>query len=181
MILQKRKLIALCCTVALMALVATPVFSASSGEVAATVTTQTVVLTLGSAVTASYGTPAYGTQNNVPTGSPEPTFAATNGGTATIDVLIGGTDAVGATNIGTPAVPEYATWSLGASPGYDTYVHKWLDGVTLNTMTSSPQVLASGVGPAGSKTFKLRMSMPTGSSYDDTYSFSVLLTAVPHI
>lgn len=132
-----------------------PVLAATTGQVAATVTVKNI------AVTVSDGSVAYGTlglsdsDDTTLNGTTHDSQTATNTGNVSSDFNIQGADT--------------ASWTLGGTPGSETYSHSWCtsdcDGTpTWNTLTTSYQTLATGIAESGTQLFDLQIETPTATA-----------------
>ncbi len=139
--------------------------AATTGTVAATVTVQNI------SVSVTDGTVAYGTLG---TGSsadtnPADTQTATNNGNITENLNIKGQNS--------------ANWTLGASAGADTYVHKFCTAscttppTNYTALTTNYQTLAASVVTSGTQTFDLEISTPTTSTNYTQQSVDVTVQA----
>ncbi len=139
--------------------------AASEGTVAATVTVQNI------SVSVTDGTVAYGTLGTSASADTNPadTQTATNNGNITENFNIRGQNS--------------ANWTLGATAGADTYVHKFCK-LTCGTpptnytaLTTSNQTLATSVATSGTQTFDLEISTPTTSTNYTQQSVDVTVQA----
>ena len=166
----------------LSALLATNVaFASTSATVAATVTLQNVSVTVADGSVA-YGTLATNTSNNTVAGTggmnanAGDTQTATNAGNVAEDLSIKGQNS--------------ANWTLGGSPGTDTYVEKFCTGscgtyasptgANFNALTTSYASLASNVASSGTQTFDLLLTTPTSSTFFSAQSVDVTVLAAAH-
>ena len=144
---------------------------ATEAGVTATVTPGTISVTLSTGSVA-YGTVGVPSVDNVPT--PDTIIGANNSGGIPENFQIKGADA-------TPGGGGSTTWKIttGAVSGTSDYYynHKFIDcgssstcasPAAVNTMDASYESLATNVGAAGNRYFKLRLSTPTETGGDTT-------------
>lgn len=139
--------------------------SAQSAEVAATVTLQSV------SVSVSDGTVDYGvlaTNSSAGTNGSD-TQTATNNGNVTADLSIRGQDS--------------ADWTLETSAGEDQYVHRFCtsscNSPTTNytALTTDNQTLVENLAADATQTFDLYITTPTSSSAFDEQEVNVTVVA----
>jgi len=169
--MQKKNIISIISIInlALIMILGPSVLASDTATVSATVTVQKV------SVSVAPGTVAYG-------------ILPLNTSTSTCDLNPVGTQTV--TNDGNVAETfnimgsNSTNWTLGTSPGNETYVHKfstsscpWTSGIAL---TTNYQTLATNVAPNATTTLNLQVTTPTATSYYSQQSFSVTVQAVAY-
>lgn len=171
--MKNQKLAFVVCSVILFgALCTRTIFAASTGTVAATVTAQNVSITVGDG-TIAYGTMATNASKSTVFADLNDAQAATNSGNVTEDFYIKGSNS--------------ANWTLDtANSTTDHYIHKYCKASDINclapatnytALTTSDQVLATGVAASGFKKFELQLTTPQTSSVFTSQSVDVTITA----
>jgi hypothetical protein len=142
------------------------IFADDTKTVNATVTPAIITVNV-SPSTVTYGTKQIGA-TNVPSNPDH--FAATNAGSVPEDFVIKGANTVG------------GAWTLAATAGEDTYVHRFsLNGSIWTALTTTNQALGSNVTPGtGEVDVFLQMDLPTSSASTAQQTAPVLVTASLH-
>lgn len=151
--------------------------AADTGTVTCTVSGQLVSVSVSDG-SVSYGTLALsGTKNtalyndltNQSGMQTADTQTASNNGSVAEDFNIKSSDAVGT-----------QSWTLG-SPDVNSFRHEFLpNGGSWTTLTTVYQTLASNVAVSGTKTFDLRITMPSSTSDYSSHTITVTVQAVAH-
>lgn len=141
-------------------------FAADSANVVATVTFQSISVTVASG-TVTYGT--MGASSNKNTNSMAATQIATNAGNVSEELQIKGKDD--------------SPWTLSATSGPDQYAHKFCVtscGTPANytALTTSYTQLAASVATSGTQSFDLMIETPTTSTSYTQRSVDVTVLAV---
>lgn len=153
-----------------------PVLADDEEVITATVTVEQVSVTISPTTTIGYGTHPLGTANIVTkTPSIDQNLDAVNTGTINETFYIRGADATAGAS----------TWTLAATQGANQYVHKFGEGlsptyVALTKTATGDPLGASPVTPSSTRSFRLRLSMPTsitGTFGEYTTTVTVLATA----
>jgi hypothetical protein len=168
---MKKRILAIVAIVALIGLLLpAAVFAAETGPVTCTVSAVLV------SVTVTPGTVAYGTVNigaTADTHTLSQTQTATNDGSATENFNIKSSDATGSTQ----------TWTLAGTQGDHQFTHE----VSTDAGSTWPIVmqpagtyftLATGIAHSGTKTFDLRIGMPTSTTDYGAHTITVTVQAV---
>ena len=156
-----------------------PVFAASTGTVAATVTPQNISVSVSNG-TVAYGTLGLSSSQDTTSGGVDNTQTATNDGNVNEDFNITSTDATGGTS-----------WTLGGSIGADQYKHSFCTAgsgspdpcdtsPTWNAITTAGnyQSLSTNVSASGTERFDLKLDTPSSSSDYLQKSITVTIQAV---
>lgn len=147
-----------------------PISAAQEAAVTATVSTEVISVSITPTST-DYGTLPVGTVDATPVGDPD--FTVTNIGTVNENFNLRGADAVNGGN----------SWTLGATPGSEQYVHKYdvaggSSTYTPLTTNAADSLIATSKAPSAGEVFKLQLSMPTSfSGPQGQYSTTVTVVA----
>jgi len=165
-----KSLIATICILGIVGLIAgTMVSAATEATITATVTVQSI------AVSVADGTIAYGTlgQNSTADTNPDDTQTATNNGNVT-------------ENFNIKAIADASTpdWTIGATAAPNVYVHQFCISTcgtpptNYTPLTTSYQTLATGIAAEGNQTFDLYINTPNTSTVYTVQSVDVIVQAI---
>lgn len=171
---MRQKIAAAISAAALLATSVFPVLAATEGSVTATVTVQSISITVSDG-TVAYGTLAVNTSKDTTSGGVNDTQTATNNGNVTEDFLIRGQNS--------------ANWTLAVVAGVDQYIHQFCiagTGVpdpcdatpTYTALTTSNQTVVNSVATSGTQKFDLKITTPTSSSVFTQQNVNVTVVAV---
>lgn len=146
------------------------VMAATTGTVTATVTAQSISLTVTDG-TVTYGTLALNASKSTIPADLNDMQTATNNGNITENFNIKGSNS--------------ASWTLdSANTTQDHYIHQFCTAscttppTNFTALTTNDQTLATGVATSGTQTFYLRITTPQSSSVYTEQSVNVTITAV---
>ena len=139
--------------------------AATEGSVTATVTVQSISLTVTDG-TVAYGVLVVNTSTSTLGLTPVDTQTATNNGNVTENFNIRGTNS--------------ANWTLQAAAGNEQYVHKFSTngGASYTPLTLVNQTLATGKAPLGTQSFDLQITTPTATTFFTQQSVNVTVQAI---
>ncbi|MCL4353929.1 hypothetical protein M1349_00465 [Patescibacteria group bacterium] len=143
------------------------VFAATTGVVAATVTAQSVSISLD-VTSVTYGTLATsGTKDTTASGT-NTSITATNSGNVSEILTIKGADTT--------------NWTLAGSAGTNNYVHQFCTTTCDTTpswtaLTTSDQTLAASVASSGTQVFDLKITAPSSTTFFTQQTANVTVTA----
>ena len=143
--------------------------SSDTATVNATVTVQNISVSVAPG-TVAYGTLALGASKS--TCDLNDTQIVTNDGNVAETFNVKGSDS--------------NNWTLGSSPGTDTYVHKFSSSTcTVNwdeapALTTNYQTLATNIAASSTIPLNLQVTTPSSTSYYNQQSFSVTVQAMAY-
>lgn len=146
-----------------------PILAASTGTVAATVTTQNISVAISDG-TVSYGVLSPNTSKSTIASDLNDLQTATNDGNVTEDFNIRGQNSAG--------------WTLAGAAGVDQYVHRFCTAscgtppTNFTALTTNYQTLATAKAVSGTQTFDLQITTPTSSTVYTQQSVDVTVQAV---
>lgn len=151
--------------------VALPAWAATEVGVAATVTVESISITVADGVV-TYGTLAVNTSKDTTSGDLNDSQTATNNGNVTEDFNIKGQSST--------------SWTLAATADADQYMHEFCkvdtgdcDGTpTWTALAVGYQTLKTGVAKDGTYDFDLKVTTPTSTTDYDEQSVDVTVQAV---
>lgn len=145
-------------------------FAATTAVVAATVTAQSVSVTLTTNGSVAYGTLQVSTSEDTTSNGIDDTEIAQNNGNVNIDLDIKGAN----------SSPD--SWTLAGTAGANQYVHSFCittcdSSPSWTPLTTNDQALATSVAALGTQGFDLKLDMPTSSTSFDAQTLNVTITA----
>ncbi len=136
-------------------------------------TTAIVSISITSDGTISYGIVSSGVSKNTTASDLNDTQTARNDSTIAEDFNIKTSNATGGT-----------TWSVGSSPGTNTYVHEFSTNSGTNwtvlTTADSYQALATNIAASSSQNFDMRITLPSTTSDYVQKTITITIQAVAH-
>ncbi len=179
---MRKKLLVVATVLALLGTIVSPMLVEASitGTVTCTVSGQLVSVTVSDG-SVSYGTLAlsatkntllYNGSTNANGMTPADTQTATNNGTVAQDFNISSSSATGTSQ----------SWTLAGSSDVAQFAHQFsIDGGTnWTSLTSEYQTLATNISASGTRTFDLRIIMPSSTTDYGSHSITVTIQAVAH-
>lgn len=143
------------------------VWAANEATVTATVTPQSISLTVSDG-TVAYGTASLSGSANTTSSGTNDSQTVTNNGNVTEDFDIKGSDST--------------AWTLAGTAGANAYKHSFCttdcDGTpSWTALTTSYQELGTSIATSGTKVFDLKIDLPTSTSAYDQQSVDVWVLA----